>query len=292
MLRKEWSLIANSLLVQFSVGLFLFFALITTFPGNDLDVVTIKRLSTPALIFAGPIVLAGMIISLFHLGNPQRAPRAAKNIMSSWLSREVIVTSTFLACWLGTALLETIGGSSSTLLLWLTVLFGILSVLSMANIYYSTGRAGWAASTTFTSFFGSVVIFGVISSLLSVYFAGAIETEAMGWLNIVVYLVSATLLLRLIHQWPLFSRLEQEEGRNMSQIVSVATANKTFVKKYKFLTILGLVCSGLGVLLLLIVLKTWGMESGAPFILIGALITIAGEILGRSGFYCLGLSNP
>jgi len=33
-------------------------------------------------------------------------------------------------------------------------------------------------------------------------------------------------------------------------------------------------------------------QFSAPFILIGALITIAGEILGRSGFYCLGLSNP
>ena len=290
MLRKEWSLIANSILVQLSVGLVLFFAIYRTFMAGNLDFDANRRLAVFAMFFAGPVVIAGMLISLFHLGNPLRAPSAIKNIRSSWLSREVVLTSAYCALWLVTFLVES-GDGNSTFLSWITALVGVVAVLSMANIYYATGRPGWTDLNTFTSFFGSVVIFGVVSSFLIFLSSGSVEPLVTKILNMLGYLFIAILFLRFVQQWPLFSRLKQDKGRHISNMVSASSENEANIKQYKSLTMLGLGCSGLGVLFAMLVLITANSEPWAALIPIAALLVIAGEVLGRSGFYALGLSD-
>ena len=69
----------------------------------------------PTTCFA--LAVGGMIASILHLGKPLKAWRALLNVRSSWLSREIVAYSLFLAA------------SGLFLLVWPTKALGILSML-------------------------------------------------------------------------------------------------------------------------------------------------------------------
>lgn len=89
-LRREWALVAFTMLVALLVGLLL-----------------ASRLGAPAPhpgAFLGTGV-AGLLLSASHLGRRARAWRAALHADSSWLSREIVLFTAFL-CTASLALLE------------------------------------------------------------------------------------------------------------------------------------------------------------------------------------------
>ncbi len=81
------------------VGQGLFLALATAQVYSIVNLVSVKEIasfysdgSLIALIF----LIAGLIASMFHLGHPERAWRAATQWRTSWLSREVIALPVFM----------------------------------------------------------------------------------------------------------------------------------------------------------------------------------------------------
>ncbi|MCX8279454.1 dimethyl sulfoxide reductase anchor subunit [Phyllobacterium sp. 0TCS1.6C] len=90
-----------------------------------------------AHILALVLIAAGLIASLFHLGNPQRAWRALSQWRSSWLSREgVMALGTFVPLTLDAGLLL-FTGQSEPILGYIGAAGAMLTVFCTSMIYTS-----------------------------------------------------------------------------------------------------------------------------------------------------------
>ncbi|HPJ36645.1 MAG TPA: dimethyl sulfoxide reductase anchor subunit [Spirochaetota bacterium] len=206
MIRKEMSLIINSILVPLAAGLFIFLSVFRALLSDPVDVHSIRYFTGAGMALAGPVVLLGIIISLFHLGNPFRAYRSVKKIDTSWLSREVFFTGSFFGLWLLYFIME-LKGIENFYMICLTVLAGLLSVVSMANIYHSTGKPGWSGFNTYFGFLGSIIILGSVASSVIAVYGGSESGEVRVLLMFSVSSAVFVLAVRFIQQVVLFKKL-------------------------------------------------------------------------------------
>lgn len=293
MLRKEWSLIVNSLIIQLAAGLFTFLAVYRLLLTDQAGRETAIRLTAPGMTLAGPIILTGMIVSLFHLGQPLRAYRAAIHVGTSWLSREVFFTGAFFALWAASVWMGE-SGTSNTILVWLTVTVGLLCVLSMSGIYRATGKPGWSGFHTYISFFGTLIIFGSVSSSMIMISNGqGIEiVQAMS----VAFILAALLMLavRLVYQIKLFSALKTDEqvwsldnlvnATHLPLPARLASLNQS-------LTLWGWGLSFFGMALTLYALTTGKAHPRILILTAIAVLVLTGESLQRIAFNSLGFSE-
>ena len=136
--RSHDPLVAMLVLTQASAGAF------------AVDLATGHRLATTttALVLA----LAGLAISIFHLGRPERAWRALAGWRHSWLSREVGALGAFA----GLALLAVATGSAAVQAVAAAV--GLAGVACSGMLYVVTRRPSWRATVTLPRFaLGSLV---------------------------------------------------------------------------------------------------------------------------------------
>jgi anaerobic dimethyl sulfoxide reductase subunit C (anchor subunit) len=120
---KSLALVLFSVCTQAAVGLVLVSATILPATGARL---------------ACPLAVLGLIASLAHLGAPLGAARALTNLRSSWLSREVLLTSLFAAAaglygyvWTGRAMAL------------LAALLGLLALYCQGMVYQLPTRPEW-----------------------------------------------------------------------------------------------------------------------------------------------------
>lgn len=291
MLRKEWSLIVNSLLVQLAAGMFIFISCYRMILAGPVDGERLMQLTGAGMAVTGPIVALGMMVSLLHLGNPFRAYRAVTNISSSWLSREIFFTGGFFVLWLAGYLMER-NGNSSMMLSWAAMLAGVISVASMAGIYSSTGKAGWSRINTYTGFTGSIVIFGSIGSTVAVLYSGSSGSYVAGFLVISTKVACLVIAARLVQQILFFVKLKPGSGEwSVDNLVSAPLLNTRVVSQYKIYTMAGLILSLSGACITFVVLKTATPEQGFAYIAVSAFLVFAGEFIGRTAFYNLGLAE-
>ena len=89
----------------------------------------------PYVLIAFSLSLMGLLSSLFHLGNPQRAWRALSQWRTSWLSREGILAIISLGLCFCLSLSLILSNNHPQLLGYVAGLFSILTVFSTAMIY-------------------------------------------------------------------------------------------------------------------------------------------------------------
>ncbi len=298
MLFKEWSLIVNSLMLQLAAGMFAFLALYRLILTGDMGSENVITMTSPGIVLTGPVVLAGMIASIFHLGSPIRAYRSIVNVGTSWLSREILFTGAFFAFWLACYWMER-NGNLNPVLMWITVIASLLAVVSMAYIYYSTEKPGWFSFNTFTGFIGTAVIFGSVSSTIIIFNSiGSpdyikleyIKPDYIKSVLIISSLVSLLILIiRLIGQFKLFPTLNiNKDEFSMDRLVAAAPLTSEQISLFKLLTLWGLGSSILGMALILLILFFGTIKQGCTVIIVAAILIALGELLGRSGFYSLG----
>lgn len=291
MLRKEWSLIVNSLLVQLAAGIFILITIFRMIPADSAEREAVFHLTAPGMVMTGLILALGMATSLFHLGNPFRAFRAVTNMGSSWLSREIVFTCLFFILWAACFFLEK-NGMSCQAVIWLTVLAAILCVISMAGIYYSTGKPGWHSITTYTSFIGSIIILGGMGTTTMLLTSGAINPSVTALVTISIFLMLGVLAIKLFQQLAMISRLKlNNDIWDIDNLVAGSVLRKDLVSKYKMLTLWGLLLSITGAVLGLFIVRAVNHEIAGMGIIASAVLVLAGEVLGRAGFYCLGLED-
>lgn len=286
MIRKEISLIINSILVPLAAGLFIFLASYRMLLSDSPDSQSVIAFTATGMALAGPVILLGIIISLFHLGNPFRAYRSLRKIGTSWLSREVFFTATFFGLWIVYYVLESMG-INNFYVISLTILAGILSIVSMATIYYSTGKPGWSGFNTYTGFLGSVIILGSVGSAAIAVINGSNKGDVTGLLVISVLLALIVLAVRFIQQMVLFKKLKPDAGWNINNLVSGSSLTGEIISRYKIFLISGWAFSFIGVIASLVFLKNSEALSGM-FIIFFFVIVFVGEFLERCGFYILG----
>jgi anaerobic dimethyl sulfoxide reductase subunit C (anchor subunit) len=290
MLRKELSLIINSLLVQFAAGIFIVMALFRILVSPENSDITAKAAVT-GMMFTGPVIMLSMAVSLFHLGNPLRAYRAVTNLGSSWLSREILFTGAFLLLW-SVFMFSEINGKPDNFIIILTGFTGILSVISMAGIYYSTGKSGWYSINTYTDFLGSIVIFGCISfsAVMIIYAEGSLLTA--GLVNKAGIILLAVTAIKFIQTLILISALKHDPDEwNMDKFAAGETSSIKWTRMFRTLTLTGFAVSISGGILFMLGSVSGAMYNSGLYIYISVLLIIAGETISRSGFYSLGIES-
>ncbi|MDU2940225.1 MAG: DmsC/YnfH family molybdoenzyme membrane anchor subunit, partial [Enterobacteriaceae bacterium] len=83
----ELPLLLFTLLLQGSVGVTLWLALLRSRAGSML----------PGVVIAFVMACTGLLASMLHMGYPLNALNALRHVASSWLSREVVFASLYLA---------------------------------------------------------------------------------------------------------------------------------------------------------------------------------------------------
>src|ERR1043166_177749 len=175
----HWPLVFMLVLTQAAAGIFLSAAVagVVGFGGK------LRPLEIAGFALCG----AGLMASIFHLGQPLKAWRAFLGWRKSWLSREIIALSLFAAV----AALSVVV-TSCTLL---AAFMGFAAVFASAMVYVDTRRPFWGPRFSFGSFFGTTLVLGAsfaavlfgwtgaarASVALSIFAALTVQTALFCW---------------------------------------------------------------------------------------------------------------
>lgn len=163
----ELSLVIFTVAAQMSVGAFLVLGVVNLFATRYASAEEADKLSDYALLAIGPVLVFGLIMSVFHLGNPLNAPRSIMHLSTSWLSREILFGILFAGFGFLFAIMQwrKIGGIVQRKMIGLLVaIFGILLVYSMAMVYYVLESVPvWSTLSTPISFFATTVLLGAMA---------------------------------------------------------------------------------------------------------------------------------
>jgi formate dehydrogenase iron-sulfur subunit len=172
----HWPLVFMLALTQASVGLF------SLAPG-----VAEGRAKSAALGLAWALGMAGLGVSVLHLGRPLKAWRAFLGLRRSWLSREIVIFGLFAklaTAWTATALFPNLGLPEflNATLPAAAIVTGWLGVVCSVMVYHDTGRVWWGAGHTGPRFVGSACAAGLAGAAV---FAPAMAIPALAavWLK-------------------------------------------------------------------------------------------------------------
>lgn len=262
----ELPLLIFTLFLQGSVGvtLWLAFSHSALAPGY-----ASRRSLLPAV--AGAFVLAclGLMASALHMGYPLNAFNALRHFASSWLSREIVFASLYLAALgLATLLLFT-GKSGWKALLMMAAMLGLVDVFCMAQIYMHTSVITWQHFNTLALFIGSVGILGSALVALAYQRVGGVG------IAVIVLLVAIRLLIQPI--W-LADVMAGDE------IVTFAHDPLHMFMQLGNMHLLSESLSVLGALLF----ATGALKRAKGITALGCVMLIAGEVMLRFVFFSIG----
>jgi DMSO reductase anchor subunit len=160
---QEWPLAAFTLGIQVASG----FAIATTISAPAIQ----RPAQSAALRALGisvfPIVAAGILLSLTHLGRPLSAWRALNNCFHSRLSLEVLLTAVFAVSAFGLSFIWWTGATSFALLAGaIASLLGLAAVIASAAIYRIETKRIWNSAWVTTSFIGSTALVAGLARLM------------------------------------------------------------------------------------------------------------------------------
>lgn len=157
----EWPLLIFTISVQAAIGgtfmLLLFKA--RNKQKNDLEIFNLFKIP---LIIIAVLSLIGLAGSFSHLGAPLNALNTIRNIGSSWMSREIVVTGAFIGLAVLTAAWALYFKKVPTWLLFGASIIGFIDVYCMAAIYAHSLIGPWNSIHTFLSFYGATFVLGAI----------------------------------------------------------------------------------------------------------------------------------
>jgi anaerobic dimethyl sulfoxide reductase subunit C (anchor subunit) len=163
---QEWALIIFTVVMQMAVGSFVILGGVHFFATRKYGIAEADKLSDRALLAIGPVVVVGLIVTLFHLGNPANAPRAISNFGASWLSREIVLALAF-----------GVGGAVFAFMQWrkigspqvrnvlalLVAAVGLVLVYAMASVYRLPTIPAWDTLATPVSFYITTFLLGSLA---------------------------------------------------------------------------------------------------------------------------------
>jgi len=163
---SEWPLVVFTILAQMSVGSFVALGVVQVFARRKADVATVDKLSDPALYAIGPVMVGGLLASLFHLGNPLNVFNVLNGLGSSWLSREIFFGSAFAVAGAVFAVCQWRGWLTPLLrqvLAAVTAAIGLVLVLSMSMVYLLDTVPAWNSWTTPVTFYLTTLLLGALA---------------------------------------------------------------------------------------------------------------------------------
>ena len=299
MITREWALIAFTILSQMSIGAFVVLGVVHFFAARKAGAQEADRLSDLALLAIGPVLVLGMIASLFHLGNPINAPRAIANVATSWLSREILLVVLFSIVGAVFAFMQWRKLGSMSLrngLAWLAALLGLGQVYSMSMVYmlpiqpfWSTGVATPLAFFSTTFLLGSLAIgTALVASYARIRRKNPECAEAQCTLlrNVVKWIALAAVAVLGVELVAAPLQLSLLAGQSAAATASVAELSRNFGVLYALRLILAFVGAGVFGLFLYRSAITVGREKLMGNLVYSAFaIVLVAEVMGRFLFY-------
>jgi anaerobic dimethyl sulfoxide reductase subunit C (anchor subunit) len=194
----ELPLLLFTLLVQGSVGMTLF---LTLAAWKAKQVAEARRQLLPVMLLACITGGLGLMVSTLHLGYPLNAFNALRHVASSWLSREIVFASFYLAVLGLCTLIMLVKKTLLRFLLPVATVLGLIDVWCMSAIYAHSTVITWMHFNTWLMFYGSVAILGAVSmAWLPLLKTPGLTQARQRLLRLAVMLVVGTVAVRLLAQ--------------------------------------------------------------------------------------------
>jgi DMSO reductase anchor subunit len=163
---NERPLVAFTVLAPTAVGAFLTLGALDLWATELAGEAAARALTDGLLLAIGPVVGLALLASLLHLGTPRIAWRAAANLRTSWLSREILCALVFAAAGAAFAVLRWTGTGPAalrSLLACAGAVSGIGLVYAMAGVYRIRTVPVWHTPLTTVSFFATALLLGPLA---------------------------------------------------------------------------------------------------------------------------------
>lgn len=220
---------------------------------------------------AGAFVLAslGLLASALHMGYPLNALR---HVSSSWLSREIIFASLYLAALGFATLLMFVKKPGWKPLLVVAGLVGLVDVFCMAQIYMHASVVTWQHVNTLVLFFGSV---GIIGSACM-----AVGTRSQTTVRAAVVIITLLVLVRLVMQPVWLADITALDNT----VVTFPHAPLQMLEQLRTVHLLSWCVSVAGMLCF----AAGGLKAARSPMLLGSALLIVGELMLRFVFFSIG----
>ncbi|EMN3917717.1 dimethyl sulfoxide reductase anchor subunit [Citrobacter farmeri] len=272
----EWPLVLFTVLGQCVVG-----ALIVSglgwFAMKD-DAAARQRL-VRSMFFLWLVMGLGFLASIVHLGSPMRAFNSINRIGASGLSNEIAAGSVFFAVggiWWLVAVLGKMPPALGKLWLLIGMVLGIVFVWAMTRVYLIDTVPTWYTGYTTLAFFMTVLLSGPLFAALllrasRVTFSGTVFAS----ISVLALLVSVGVIVL--------------QGMSLATIHSSVQQASALVPDYASLQVwrVVLLTAGLGCWICPLVRRK---EPHVAGLLLGLLLVLGGEIIGRGLFYGLHMT--
>lgn len=272
----EWPLVLFTVLGQCVVG-----ALIVCGAGwlamKD-DAAARQRL-VRSMFFLWLVMGLGFLASIMHLGSPMRAFNSLNRIGASGLSNEIAAGSLFFAVggiWWLIAVLGKMPPALGKLWLLVSMVLGIVFVWAMTRVYLIDTVPTWYTGYTTLAFFMTVLLSGPLFAALllrasRVTFNGTLFAS----ISVLALLVSVAVIVL--------------QGMSLATIHSSVQQASALVPDYASLQVwrVVLLAAGLGCWICPLVRRK---ELHVAGLLLGLLLVLGGEIIGRGLFYGLHMT--
>ncbi|CAI1655604.1 dimethyl sulfoxide reductase anchor subunit [Serratia proteamaculans] len=273
----EWPLMLFTVLGQSVVGAIIVMGIAVI--GGNLNQQQ-DRAVHRAMFFLWLLMGIAFAASTLHLGSPLRAFNSLNRVGASALSNEIAGGALFFAVggvyWL-LAVLGKMPAALGKVWLWVTMALGIVFVYAMTRVYQIDTVPTWHNGYTTLNFFLTTLIGGPLLGVLLLRAAGiAVSARySLAILSVVALLVSLGAVMM--------------QGYELASITSSVQQASTLIPQYGQLMVGRLVLVVLGLGCWICPLLRRGNASVMGMVL-GLILVIAGELVGRGVFYGLHMT--
>ena len=254
----ELPLILFTTFIQMSIGCVLF-AVIYFLCQPNADI----RLPMWLGLITG--VLGG-IASISHLGNPWHLLNTINNVVSSWMSREVIFVGAYVGLVVFNVLCHIFSQKFNRTLLSLTASLGVATIFVMSNIYINSLFTLWTGIVTYSLFSSTALLAG--SSLAYVVLNNA--HKQFGIFALIGFALNVIVFIYLQNHLTDNATLAMTAKYVDSHLVTILSWTK------------------LALLAVCLAIMTKFIKK-QPVAIVACLLIILAEFIGRIAYFCLAV---
>lgn len=272
----EWPLVLFTVLGQCVVGALIVCGLswlaLKDDPAARLRIVR-------GMFFLWIVMGLGFLASIIHLGSPMRAFNSLNRIGASGLSNEIAAGSLFFAVggiWWLVAVLNKMPEALGKLWLFISMALGLVFVWAMTRVYQIDTVPTWYNGYTTLAFFMTVCLSGpIFAALLLRASRVSFNATAFSSISVLALLISFAVMLLQEMSLPAIHSSIQQASMLVPDLASLQ------VWRVVILT------AGLGCWICPLARRK---ESHIVGLLLGLILVLGGEIIGRGLFYGLHMT--
>ncbi|EBP0117188.1 dimethyl sulfoxide reductase anchor subunit [Salmonella enterica] len=272
----EWPLVLFTVLGQCVAGALVVSGLGWLEEKNDPPA---RQRIVRGMFFLWVVMGLGFLASIMHLGSPMRAFNSLNRVGASGLSNEIAAGSIFFAVggfWWLVAFLGKMPETLGKLWLLFSMVLGIIFILAMTRVYQIETVPTWYTGYTTLAFFLTAILGGPLFAAL------LFQASRVPFSSTIFASISLLALLVCIAVIAL-------QGMALASIHSSVQQASSLIPDYAVLQVcrVALLVIGLGCWICPLVRRK---EPHIVGLLLGLILVLGGEILGRGLFYGLHMT--